>query len=432
MFLVRNSELVRGSSPPKVQTVQRALSALCSRLGVAHEAEGVRFNQRPFFRLMLCLLLEISTCEAAIEPVQFHFLSSFAHTLHVCNPTKRPAFVFAWLELVAHRIFVPKMLLCKGQRGWLLYQHLISQLFVFFEPYLRKPELTDSIRLLYKGTLRVLLVLLHDFPEFLSDNHFIFCSVIPGSCVQIRNLVLSAFPRHMKLPDPFTPNLKVDLLPEVKVQPRILSNYLSTLTTFNCRKDLDLFFRTGEQIHLKELFGKLLLPAQEAKAARTRYNLALLNAIVLFVGVQSPGKPATGGGGADSSQASLQVFVYLVRELNAEGRYYLVDACANHLRYPNALTHYYSCILLYLFAEAGKAGIEPWGESALKELITRVLLERLIVHRPHPWGLLITFVELIKNPRYRFWQHPFVTCAPEVEKLFQSVAHTCLGTLEGA
>lgn len=28
-----------------------------------------------------------------------------------------------------------------------------------------------------------------------------------------------------------------------------------------------------------------------------------------------------------------------------------------------------------------------------------MLLERLIVNRPHPWGLLITFIELIKNPR---------------------------------
>lgn len=32
----------------------------------------------------------------------------------------------------------------------------------------------------------------------------------------------------------------------------------------------------------------------------------------------------------------------------------------------------------------------------IQEQITRVLLERLIVNRPHPWGLLITFIELIK------------------------------------
>jgi len=46
----------------------------------------------------------------------------------------------------------------------------------------------------------------------------------------------------------------------------------------------------------------------------------------------------------------------------------------------------------------------------------RVLLERLIVNRPHPWGLLITFIELIKNHQYKFWTHEFVHCAPEIEK----------------
>lgn len=49
-------------------------------------------------------------------------------------------------------------------------------------------------------------------------------------------------------------------------------------------------------------------------------------------------------------------------------------------------------------------------------LFCRVLLERLIVNRPHPWGLLITFIELIKNHQYKFWTHEFVHCAPEIEK----------------
>ncbi|KAG5626964.1 hypothetical protein H5410_012182, partial [Solanum commersonii] len=37
------------------------------------------------------------------------------------------------------------------------------------------------------------------------------------------------------------------------------------------------------------------------------------------------------------------------------------------------------------------------GQEMIQEQITRVLLERLIVNRPHPWGLLITFIELIKD-----------------------------------
>ena len=56
-----------------------------------------------------------------------------------------------------------------------------------------------------------------------------------------------------------------------------------------------------------------------------------------------------------------------------------------------------------------------------------MLLERLIVNRPHPWGLLITFIELIKNPRYNFWGYGFTHCATEIERLFESVARSCMG-----
>jgi len=74
--------------------------------------------------------------------------------------------------------------------------------------------------------------------------------------------------------------------------------------------------------------------------------------------------------------------------------------------------------MLYLFSEAKNVGV--------KEQVTRVLLERLILHRPHPWGLLITFMELIKNQKYMFWSHPFTRCAHEIEKVFESVARSCM------
>ena len=40
--------------------------------------------------------------------------------------------------------------------------------------------------------------------------------------MQLRNLVLSAFSRDMKLPDPFTPNLRIELLPEISQAPVFL------------------------------------------------------------------------------------------------------------------------------------------------------------------------------------------------------------------
>merc|ERR1711988_759283 len=141
------------------------------------------------------------------------------------------------------------------------YMHrLLLDLFVFMEPYLRHSQLVPAIRTLYKGTLRVLLVLLHDFPEFLCDYHFSFCDVIPNTCVQLRNLVLSAFPRQMRLPDPFTPNLKVDLLPEISQSPRILSKYATTLGVNNLKADVDTYLKTRPNpSFLNEVLPKLMV-----------------------------------------------------------------------------------------------------------------------------------------------------------------------------
>jgi len=127
-----------------------------------------------------------------------------------------------------------------------------------------------------------------------------------------------------------------------------------------------------------------------------------------------------GQGGLALSSPSLDIFAYLAHELDYEGRYLFLGAIANQLRYPNAHTHTFSCVMLYLFADT--------GDEVVREQIARVLFERIIAHRPQPWGLRITFMELIRNRNYEFWNHSFVRCAPEVEQLIQTVAFTCLGT----
>lgn len=141
-------------------------------------------------------------------------------------------------------------------------QALLLSLLKFLEPYLRVAELSDAMRAMYKGTLRLLLVLLHDFPEFLCEHHHTLCDVIPASCVQMRNLILSAFPRNMRLPDPFTPNLKVDLLPEVAVPPT-LSPEPERLLPEALRVPVDAYLRQRAPPTLPTDLAKrlLLLPA---------------------------------------------------------------------------------------------------------------------------------------------------------------------------
>ena len=49
-----------------------------------------------------------------------------------------------------------------------------------------------------------------------------------------------------------------------------------------------------------------------------------------------------------------------------------------------------------------------------------------ISHSMEQWGLLITFIELIKHQRYQFWKHEFTRCATEIEKVLESVARSCM------
>jgi len=52
----------------------------------------------------------------------------------------------------------------------------------------------------------------------------------------MRNLILSAFPRNMRLPDPFTPNLKVDVLQEISVAPKICPDFQSFIQPISFKK----------------------------------------------------------------------------------------------------------------------------------------------------------------------------------------------------
>jgi CCR4-NOT transcription complex subunit 1 len=444
--------------------LDRSLAITVCLLRRDAEDKAGAFNGRPYLRLLLGLASELAPVEeaaaaaaaaaasdkAAGAPAAPRYLRCLGLALLMVQPAAVPGFAYGYLEMISHRVFMPRLLIAPGAAGWPLYEALLVGLLHFLEPALRAAELAEPLRLLYKGTLRLLLVLLHDFPEFLCEHQFRLCEVIPTPAIQMRNLVLSAFPRNMRLPDPFTPNLKVDLLPEISQPPRgippadkllprplraLVDSMLASLAASPAAQQQQ---RPAGQTpppaaalpagSMQQLVSMLQAPAdststpqqqqQQAGAGGGRYHLPLLAGLVLYVAAAGqPGAPVQPGSPA------LELLGRLIAELEPQGRYLLLNAVANQLRYPNAHTHYFSCVLLALFQGAPR---DAQGEE-VRAQVTRVLLERLIVNRPHPWGLLITFIELIKNPRYNFWAHNFTRCAPEIERLFESVARSCMG-----
>jgi CCR4-NOT transcription complex subunit 1 len=352
-----------------VQAVARALIDDVE----AKNASGGNFDQRPYYRLFVNLFQDLGVCDPKQDPSPAVplLLSVFTQILLALQPSQVPAFSFAWLQLISHRSFLPHFLHSKNPKGWAyLHRLLIAQL-LFLQPFLKSAQLSEPIRRLYKGTLRMMLVLLHDFPEFLCDYHVSLCDVIPSSCVQLRNLVLSAFPRTMRLPDPFTPNLKVDLLPEISQSPRILTEYVTILTERNIKPRIDAYLSNRQPADLPAQLATMM-----SAACKTMETQPFISAIVVYVGVQANVIQQQTKAVSLQNSSALEFFKQILVALDTEGRYCLLNAMANQLRYPNNQTHAFSCMLLLLFAET--------DQEVIQEQITRVLLERLIVHRPHP------------------------------------------------
>ncbi|RKP34362.1 CCR4-Not complex component, Not1-domain-containing protein [Dimargaris cristalligena] len=423
----KNGGEVTSTDEPQVAQFRTTLNYFALLLTVDHQQRRELLNQKPYFRFFVSLLNDLRAQIHKSEAVYTELLTQVATVFEVLQPANLPGFSFAWVSLVAHRFFLPRFLVAEAR--WPQAEKLLISALRFVAPALGEKHLTESVRLLYKGVVRIMLVILHDFPEFLCDYYTSFCDVIPSTCIQLRNLVVSAYARDMRLPEPLSQELKLDQFPEVQQDPRILSDFTAVLEANGLRVEIDQCLQSGQVDTLVTKF-KSLLPVDEASAAMTvtsldgsgnangtssycRYNVPLINSTVLYVGIRAI--EALRALSSPNSSAAFRFYDRLLTELEPDGRYLLLNAMANQLRHPSSHTYYFSRVLLHLFTENR---LEP-----VKEQTTRVLIERAVVNRPLPWGLLVTLIDLMSNnDRYKFWDHKFTTIAPEISHILQAVS----------
>ncbi|GAB1523027.1 CCR4-NOT core subunit cdc39 [Rhizoctonia solani] len=396
--------------PAKVHYLTKILSIVVLVLAQAHESSVEFPQQKPFFRFFSSLLNDINGLEAHLP--LFPLLVAICDTFNTLQPINFPGFAFSWMTLISHRLFMPKMLSSENREGWRPYHRLLISLFRFLEPFLRNGELQNPTRTLFHGSLRLFMVLLHDFPEFLSEFYFSLCDVIPARCIQLRNIILSAYPPTLRLPDPHR-ETQLESLSDMGPIPPVLSDFTLGLRHGDMRAALDqCLLGRGSSALVTSLKENLMTqPASPNATTGDHYNIQALNALVMYVGVSSvaQAKARNGSHVFVSTDPGVTLLTHLANELDTEGIYHLLVSMVTHLRYPNAHTHWFSSLLLHMFVEV--------KNSRLQEVAARVLLERLMVFRPHPWGALVTFIELLRNPRYDFWNKDFVRVAPEISML---------------
>jgi len=186
---------------------------------------------------------------------------------------------------------------------------------------LKDADLQSATKDLYRGALRLLLVLLHDFPDFLSEYYFSLCDVIPQRCVQLRNIILSAFPPAIILPDPNLRDQKLESIPEMGPIPPILSDFSSGLKSGELRSYLEQYLLgRGSASFLASLKDRLKLSEGSDSAAET-YNHSLINSLVIFIGVSSvaQAKARSGASLFTPSDPGVVALQYLASNLDDEG-----------------------------------------------------------------------------------------------------------------
>lgn len=367
LLLVRLADKETNDINVRVNLLNRILNSIVKSILEENESKinkKIPFDQRPYYRLLLNLSQELGIPDPKQEfnPLILPMIAIYSQAYYALQPSIIPAFAFSWLQLISKKWFLPHLL--RNQKGWPSLFRLLNSLLLFLNPFLKSGTLPDPVKKIYKGSLRVLLVLLHDFPEFLCDFHIAFCDAIPQNCVQLRNLILSAFPRTMRLPDPFTPNLKLEILPEISQSPRILTDYLTPISSIKSSLDNYLVQCTPTDFPLKLGNFVITLPSNSNQVLTSLF-LYLANFYQTHL-AKSPSQLTP----------AFDIIKHLITNFDAENRYLLLNIIVNQLRYPNSHTLFFSNTLLNLFAEA--------ENEFIQEQITRVLLERLIVHRPHP------------------------------------------------
>jgi CCR4-NOT transcription complex subunit 1 len=387
-----------------------------------HNTRGDAFNQKVFFKLFSTILFKLNDAvkDEALADQKADLFLAVARAFLILQPTHFQRFTFSWLALLAHRIFIPAML-DEGQddeRGD-VYARLMEALMIFTGQLIKPTGATLMAQQFYRGVLRVLLVLHHDYPEFLVEYHFRFCNSIPMHCTQLRNLVISAYPTDIEeMPDPFTAGLKVNRLEHSDQAPIIRADLEHILVDAGIKTTIDSLLKSLDfkQQDVDKLCHATYYPQAKSAAfelVETAADPALIHAMTLYIGITKLGPEGASSSGFDAESVSVRLLERLMKDFHPEARFHFASAIANQLRFPNTHTRFYSHVLLHIFGPPQNDA----QQLEIQETITRVLLERLLVHRPHPWGLIITLLEILKNRYYSFWELPFVKAAPEVRSL---------------
>ncbi|KAI1346966.1 Not1-domain-containing protein [Xylaria sp. FL0043] len=398
------------TSPVSIFRAVFALTAVV--LNHHHVTRGERFNAPIFFRLFSMLMHSVdSVFVDDLQPHKKDVLLELANTLLRLGPESFPGFAYAWLQLIAHRLFLPAMLTLEGNSGWAPFTKLLQSLLRFVSEHMKEIDIPDVVKDYYRATVKFMITLQHDYADYMSANATQLCGSIAPHVRQLRNMVLSCSPRS---------DTGENTASQAPGADNIVTNF-SALREAGLMPVLEQLMQAGPNedaiAHLTHAINKRNENETIFGHVRLTVDQKLIDDIVSYVGDHAvSGQQA--GPLFDHDSNDVATLSLLVTELSPEGRYYLLSSIVDRLRYPLPLTEYFTHIILHMY---GQDMNDP-EEADIRQQIVRILLERLAGYWPQPWGLVAVILELTKDQKYMFFDQPFIKADRDIAEQFLAIA----------
>jgi CCR4-NOT transcription complex subunit 1 len=381
------------------------LSLVAVILNHHHVTRGEAFNSRVFFRLFTMTMHAVDGIFVDnLQSYRKDILVELADTLLRLNPERFPGFCFSWVYLVAHRQFLPILLTLEGRTGWAPFTKILQSLLRNISEHMKVIDIADVVKDYYRGTLKLLVLLSHDYPDYVSANAVQLCSSIAPHCKQLRNIVLNSSPRL---------DAGEDSVPQAS-QAGTFGQPFSTLREAGLVDILERLMQAGPT---EDAIAHLTHAINRGNGNETSFGYVplavdsrLIEDIVSYIGNHGVSRLRQDRQLYAPTSPDIATLSFLVHELSPEGRYHLLSNVVDRLRYPGPLTEYFSVVILELFGQ----NMNDPEEADISQQIVRILLERLAGYWPQPWGLMTVIVELTKNEKYMFFDQPFIKADRDV------------------
>lgn len=381
------------------------------------ELRGVDFNQRVFTRLFTSILYDYAEFKFEASQEHTEFMLAFVRTFTSLQPMIIPAMAFGWTAMICHRVFIDGILGSGEETTVKQYRDLVGSMLQYSATIAEVPELQRQAEALAQGIWKNIFVIQHEYPEFICSNHVYLASRTSLKEPTIRNLILSAKPMDMLEPNPLTNGLRLDRIDDMRKAPMVGNDFSRSLEDNGLLPTLQAALRKTSDIgFFVDQVADTLKDESKNQASYSEPSLdseILCNMMIYITQEASSISP--------SETPHTQLIDNLLSAFQPRQKYLLLTAIFDQARYPNAHTLYAMKLILHLWGKE----TNPTPERAyIREMIVRLLTERLSPSRPNPWGAIVCFKELSDSDNYGFWDaQPFVA-EPELR---QRLVHAARG-----